>query len=361
MGLLLAWPSFAVSLASPAAPSSSTNSPTELLTIESLAGFTAVPADAPGESTFVSSELTPRRPWDQLIASWNVSSNVPLHLEVRARFGDRYSRYFSLGHWSLATNEFPRASVNGQADPDGDVQTDTLVLTRPASALQLRVHFPGATNPSPTVRFLVLSLFDSKSPAKPSTPSVPAPHVIDVPLRSQADYPEGITQWCSPTSLTMVLAHHGHTLNRTDLQHDVRQVAHAVFDPSWPGTGNWSFNVAFAGTQPGLRAFAARLPDFDTLEAWIRRDIPVIASVSLALLRGKPSPEKGDGHLIVVVGFDSEGRVVINDPGVRLERVRQNVPLETFLRAWAHSRNTVYLVYPEATTQVDSLTLRPRS
>ena len=362
MGLLLAWP-LATPTAQPLESPQPTGFQSELLTFESLAGFKAVPPDQPGELTFVSSEITPRRPWDQLIASWNVASNVPLHLEVRARFGDRYSRYFSLGHWSLATNEFPRASVNGQNDPDGDVQTDTLVLAQPASALQLRVHFPGATNALPSVRFLALSLLDSKHPTKPAspTPPPPAPHLIDVPLRSQADYPEGITQWCSPTSLTMVLAHHGQALRRPDLQHDVRQVAHAVFDPSWPGTGNWSFNVAFAGTQPGLRAFAARLPDFDTLEAWIRRDIPVITSVSLALLRGKPYPEKGDGHLIVVVGFDSNGDVVINDPGVRMDRVRQTVPLATFLRAWAYSKNTVYLVYPEASVKLDPLTLRPKT
>jgi hypothetical protein len=157
----------------------------------------------------------------------------------------------------------------------------------------------------------------------------------------------------------MVLAHYAQTLSRPELNLDVRDVAHAVFDPAWPGTGNWSFNVAFAGTQPSLRAFAAQLPDLSTLEAWIQRDIPVITSVSLALLRGKASPEKGDGHLIVVVGFDDKGNVLINDPGVRSERVRQTIPLPTFLRAWAYSKNTVYLVYPESSIQLAPAKARP--
>lgn len=338
---------------------------TELLSFDSLASFTPAPApDTPGEFTWVSKELTPAIPWDELVASWNVHSNAALSIEVRARFSDRYSRYYHLGNWVTQTNTRPRSSVNGQADADGAVLTDTLVLQRSASGLQVRLHFGTNMPPAEALRFLTFSLLDTRldvgDPAVvfSSTGFTLTPSAIEVPARTQTQYPEGTQNWCSPTSVSMVLAHYGATLHRPDLIQDLRAVAAGVFDPGWPGTGNWSFNVAYAGSHRGIRAFAARLPDLEFLDAWIKQGVPVVASVSYALLKGKAHAEHGDGHLIVVTGIDAQGQVLINDPGVRLERVQRTIPLQDFLRAWAHSKNTVYIIFPEAQFDLDGL--RPR-
>jgi hypothetical protein len=74
---------------------------------------------------------------------------------------------------------------------------------------------------------------------------------------------------------------------------------------------------------------------------------PAAVSVSYALLKGKPAAESGDGHLVVVRGFTPEGDVIVNDPGVRRERVRRVFPRADFIRAWNHSGRTTYLVWPE--------------
>ena len=145
----------------------------------------------------------------------------------------------------------------------------------------------------------------------------------------------------------MLLAFWARELGRPELDADVREVAAGVHDPGWPGTGNWPFNMAFAGARPGLRACVARFDGLSGLEAWTRRGLPVAISVSYAMLKGAPLAEPGDGHLVVVCGFTPDGDVVVDDPGVRRERVRRVFPRSDVARAWATSHRTVYLTWPE--------------
>jgi hypothetical protein len=143
----------------------------------------------------------------------------------------------------------------------------------------------------------------------------------------------------------MLLSFWSAQLGRRDLDHDVPEVAAGVDDPNWPGTGNWPFNMAFASTHPGMRAYVGRFSDISELEDWIDAGIPVAVSVSYGLLRGKT--ERGNGHLVVCIGFTEEGDPVFNDPG--RSQVRQIYKRADLARAWAESERTVYLVYPEGT------------
>jgi hypothetical protein len=129
----------------------------------------------------------------------------------------------------------------------------------------------------------------------------------------------------------------------------VPEVAHACFDRVYNGTGNWPFNTAFAGSLPGLRAYVTRLSDIRQLEDWVAAGIPPIVSVSYDLLKGKAKDED-PGHLMVCNGFTETGDIVLNDPAHHPERgevARRVFPRDNFLKGWARSRNTVYLLYPE--------------
>src|SRR5690606_13407555 len=109
---------------------------------------------------------------------------------------------------------------------------------------------------------------------------------LDVPERSQIAYAGG-EGWCSPTSISMALAYWARESDRPELDVDVPEVARCVHDPGWPGTGNWSFNTAFAGTFEGITAAAARLRDLRAVEDLVARGIPVVMSVSAPALRGR--------------------------------------------------------------------------
>jgi hypothetical protein len=327
--------------------------------------FTSTRDPTNGKLTLLSPVTMPGHLWDELIVSWNCDPDATLEVEARFIHAGRTSLWYQLGSWSMDTNRYPRTSINGQRDADAEVRTDLLHVYKPASAAQVRLKLgtirPGRSPSAKDLRLLTLAFS-----APPDTAISTEPDLIDsicsvgtfvkgkpgawgktleLPRYSQADYPEGIQSWCSPTSVTMILHGWHNKLGMTGVAPDVVSTARNVHDPGWPGTGNWTFNTAYIGTYPGLASCVARLPDIASLEDWLFEGNPVVTSVSYDLLKGRPTPRRGDGHLVVVIGFTSEGDVILHDPGVRMERVLRTIPRADFLRAWEHSRRTVYLTW----------------
>ncbi|MGO9200212.1 MAG: C39 family peptidase [Limisphaerales bacterium] len=315
-------------------------------------GFTRFSAFAesagglPGEKTLTSPEIAARIHWDELVASWNAETpgGAYLKVEARALYPQRATRYYTLALYSGNPSRHPRQSVRNQADSDGDVATDTLILKEPCGRLQVRLTLGGDDGKPAVLKFLGLSLTDSKA-APPALPSNRAAwgKTLPVPERSQMAYSNGVVL-CSPVTVSMIMSFWSRTLNRPELDLGVTEIAKAVYDPVWQGTGNWPFNTAYAGSYPGMRAYVTRLTDLAELEDWIADGLPAALSVCLNRLSGRKGPPSG--HLVVCVGFTKEGDLVINDPGAR-RNVRKVVPRKNAISAWACSKNTVYLIYPE--------------
>lgn len=289
--------------------------------------------------------------WDEAVLSWNAETppGSGLGFEIRRLAPAPATGWYHLGHWaSVPGPDCPRTSVRGQEDAHGRVETDTLVLTAPARVAQLRITFHSAeAAPPPRLKFLGLSLRDRRAEPAPLPPNRAAWGLdLAVPERTQVLYPEGVSAWCSPTCLAMLLAWWAEREHQPGWKLDVPDLARAVHDPAWPGTGNWSFNMALVGSLSGLRARVTRLSDVAELEDWIAAGVPVAVSVSYNLLRGRPR-EREDGHLVVVRGFTPEGAVVVNDPGTSRD-IRRVFPRDNLARAWAVSGRTVYLVHPES-------------
>lgn len=284
--------------------------------------------------------------WDELVPSWNLPSPVAgITLDAAITEPRLETKWYQFGSWTINAGG-SRMSIKDQKDDLAEVQTDTLVTELPQRKVWLRIKVGGYGEGSLRFPFLTLSFRNSKAGAQAESPNKRAwGKTIDVPQRSQMSYEGGIV-WCSPTCVSMVLSHWANVLKRPELNVDVPEVAASVNDPNWPGTGNWPFNTAFAGSFPGIRAYVARLGGVREIEDWIAAKIPVTASVSLALLKGKPKKEANDGHLVVVVGFTKDGDPIFNDPG-RSKEVRQIYKREHFEAAWKQSGNTVYLIYPE--------------
>jgi uncharacterized protein YvpB len=284
--------------------------------------------------------------WDELVASWNfrAAPEDGIEVEAKAIYPDREPKWYHLGKWALAASQSPRESVRGQKDENGMVDTDTLKLKERANALRVRVTVRG-TNGLSALKFLGLSLRDSTAKFEPlKTEKTAWGTALKVPERSQANYPEGISEWCSPTAVSMMLSYWAEKLSRPELNYDVPDVARRVNDPNWPGTGNWSFNMAFAGSHAGMRAYVARFGDLPELEQWVKAGVPVAISVRYGWLKGRE--ESGNGHLVVCIGFDEEGNVIFNDPG--RSQVRQMYRRADVEKAWAASGRTVYLIHPES-------------
>ena len=321
----------------------------QFIAFKSFSSFKKAAGERPGEFVLTSRKIRARIVWDELIASWNAEmpASAYLKIEVRAIHPTHTTKWYVMGLWSGDPARNPRESVRRQRDDDGDVKTDTLVITQPTDRVQVRLTLGGDGKEKPKLKFLSLSLLDSKA-----LPSLLPPNrtawgkTLDVPERSQMAYENGGVL-CSPTTVSMLLAHWSQELDQPGLDRDVPEVVKGVHDPKWVGTGNWAFNTAYAGSLPGMRAYTARLSDVAELEDWIAQGIPVGLSLCYNRLRGKS--REPSGHLVVCAGFTENGDAIINDPGTR-RNVRKIFPRANLVDAWAYSKNAAYFIYPEKTS-----------
>ena len=337
----------------PSSPLTSQMKRSQLQLLTDFSGFQRQIVAASNEVVLMSPEIPPPNEWRSLVASWNVELPPDGHLKIEARgiYPDHTTKFYTLGLWSEDATRHPRESVVKQKDADGDVHTDTLVLNQPGPKLQLRLTLGGT---APRLKLIALSFLDPKSAPLMLEPNRTAwGKSVLVPERSQVTYEaEGGKGWCSPTSLSMVLASWADRLKRPELDIAIPVVARSVFDRNWPGTGNWPFNTAFAGAFPGMRAYVSRLDSIVELEDWIVAGIPVIISAPYQLL-GDQESGSGHGHVVICTGFTETGDVIVHDPWARLEtgqKVRRIYQRNNVIKAWATSENTVYLIYPESAT-----------
>lgn len=298
-------------------------------------------------------------PFQEMIASWNAETPPPTWLEIhlRARVGDRWTAWYDIGAWSATPGDDQQQlnrhqSTRGQQDTDARVATDTVMLKSPATAHQLalvlRTDDP-ARSPSVSLAAVLAST------PSPTARTISADRsawgtTLDIPQRSQMVYPNGGPVWCSPTSISMVMAYWSDKLGEPALNQTVPMVAAAVYDPVYRGNGNWPFNTAYAA-QHGLVGYVSRMSSLAQVERWIEAGIPVVASVAWNPGDlGNASVPSTDGHLLVIVGFTPDGDAVVNDPaanpnlGQSVRRVYARGQLE---RLWLErSGGTVYLIYP---------------
>lgn len=302
--------------------------PSRLVAIKS--GFTF------NEQGIWETEVQAGMEWTEAVVSWNAAMGPEGKLTIQASPGDS-GEWFTLGIWS--DDKLVRQSMNDQKSEVAEVKTDTLVTASLQTKLKVRLIGDKADVELVTVCF-----------ANPKASTIKQPDlegvwgtVLEPPRRAQMSYPNG-NVICSATATSMLLGYWAEKLERPELDRDVPLVCEGVFDPKWPGTGNWPFNTAYAGSLPGMRGYVARLWSIPQLEAWIARGIPVACSVSRMMLQGEPKG-KNDGHLVVLVGFTKEGDPVFNDPGRNV--VRMTYKRADFAAAWASSGRTCYLVHPE--------------
>lgn len=308
-------------------------------------------ADGGGLVAWDSQELTWPAPFDEVVLSWNTDGGWAgrrAEFLVAAVYPDRQTRFYSLGRWAVETNGLQRTSVSGQKDDSGEVSTDVLRLVLPATRLRIRVlHGAGPIG----MERLAVSVFNSRSNPPARGPDRTAwGQSLVLPQLSQHAYP-GARGWCSPTSVAMILGYWAGELRQPELAREVPIVAAGVFDPAWNGTGNWSFNMAYAGGTAQLDAYAVHLRDLRDLEELIGRRIPAAISVSLNRLRGRPKGRE-DGHLVVVSGFTPEGDVWVHDPDtshppVPGRTVRRIYPRDHVDGAWQSSHRMTYLILPQ--------------
>jgi len=256
-----------------------------------------------------------------------------------------------LGIWSQSNHPSDRHSVKGQEDDLVEIATDTLLLKAGviSRSIQMKIQLNARSDSQyPVVNGAALVLNDSHKKNVSLSQGDPKRwnKTLPVPQYSQMVYPDGGNVWCSPTSVSMILAFWQDYKGLPEPV--VRESVVGVYDPVYEGTGNWPFNTAYAATK-GLAAAVGRLANLDAAEKFISAGIPLALSVSWKSgeLTGAPV-EKSDGHLIVLAGFDDRGNPVVNDPAAKedalVQRVYDRAELEKIWRST--SGGIVYIITP---------------
>jgi len=331
------------------------------------------PAGDYDEATWTSPEVSLGFGATEVIVSWNADTPPGTWLEVAvsATLADgARTGWYALGRWAETDTDIMPTSVGGQDDADACVAVDCLQLTdeRPAVGYRVRVVLlrRAGSDATPVVRLL------GAAASGPPVPSATAPvpeaalgRVLDVPTYSQqvhrGEYPEydaGGQSWCSPTSVSMVLAHWGRGPSPDDYAWvdaalPDRFIAHAArhtFDHSFQGAGNWAFNAAYAA-RFGVRAFVTRLRGIEEAARFVAAGIPLVLSVAFTEDELDGAGYHTQGHLLVLAGIDADGNVVCNDPASHGQpsngSVRTTYDRAQLERAWMRTSGGVtYVIHP---------------
>jgi hypothetical protein len=294
----------------------------------------------------------------EIIPSWGADTPPWTWIEVqlRARSNGAWGRWFRVAAWDTALSDTHRTSFEAQRGDDGELATDTLVLAAPADAAQARVLLcaePGADMPDLESLALCLTRGLTRGLAAPApSPFTLHPSSVSLPLLlSQFSY-DPRSPWCSPTSLAMALAYWRERTGDARLAPFtsaacVPEVAvPQIYDPGWGGTGNWSFNAAFAASL-GLTAYVTRLHSLAQIARWTAAGVPVIVSAAWEEGEIDGAPGRTSGHLTVVRGFAGE-RALMAEPAVCLpDPVERSYDAAQLHRSWQRAASgTVYIVHP---------------
>jgi len=276
-------------------------------------------------------------------------------MQMRVRSGGSWTRWWDMGVWAKGAGPIKRHSVEGQRAGDWRVLTDTLQSIGPvfADAYQYRLTLLSkGKGRTPGVRAIYVTASDSyrNGEALVRPDEILWGEDLSVPARSQMIHPNGGEVWCSPTSLSMVMAYWANKTGMRSLDQGVPTVARGTYDYVYRGNGNWPFNTAYAASY-GLKASVNRFSSLGQVERWIAKGVPVIASISWGRgeLTGAPIPASS-GHLLVIRGFSEAGNVIVNDPAAgNNSGVRRVYQRDEFRRSWFESGSggVAYLVRPE--------------
>lgn len=304
--------------------------------------------------SFTSDVLEPGMTFDGIVPSW-IAETPPgtwISVQVSARVGGAWSGWYRLGVWASSGTDVMRHSFEGERDGLGSVSTDTVLLDALADAARVRVTLFTADGgvSRPRVERLTLAFADRGRRGTDDGGEAWGT-ILDVPGRSQMIYPDGGEVWCSPTSVTMMLAYWAEQTGDESLVVPVPTAAAGTYDHVYGGNGNWSFNIAFAGTR-GLVGEVAWLSSMSDVERYIARGIPVAISARWASgeIDGAAIDET-NGHLLVIRGFTAEGDVAVNDPAAHADDAVHLVYDRAQLEGgWMRgSGGVVYLLWPRET------------
>lgn len=284
-------------------------------------------------------------PFTQLIVSWNAfrpqSGYFSFYVQVRNAATKAWGTWHHMVDWGVGVQRSFESKSDGfssyvhvRLETDDKKEADGFrVKVEPHQSASLSlVHGLSAA-------YSNFNIFKPQ-PHKNIDQDYASVHLSDMPSIAQfaLDH-EDKGRMCSPVSCSMV-AHY-----LTGMYKNPLSFAVGSFDVGLGVYGSWPCNTAhaFDSCEGKARFFVRRMNNFKELHQQLAQGLPVIVSVRGSLPGAlKPFPH---GHLMVVMGWDSQARhVLCHDPAAESDLlVFKRYPLEDFLRAWECSHRLSYV------------------
>jgi beta-lactamase class A len=318
---------------------------------------TGIVLDCPvdGEASYESPVIEPEIKFNEAVISWNVDmppdSGVCVEIRVGRRFDAFWSPYLNLEYCGNASLQDEHITMfdGGRIDVDyfrSDQRFDRIQY-------RIRAAGDGEKPANLCVRRIAVCVNDltgippalmrDAAALRAAPPAEAWQRRLPVPFRSQAtDNPQMVGKLCSPTSVAMMLEYRG-----VDVPNE--EVATACYDPVHEIYGNWprAIQAAYSFGVPG---YLACFSDWDQIKRMIAADQPLVMSIR--------TQKEGDltgayydatvGHLLVLVGFEDDDHIAVNDPAYRDPDEGQRTYLrEDLENVWMRARGGLaYVLLP---------------
>jgi hypothetical protein len=283
----------------------------------------------------------------QLLFSWNAMRPCRGYFTFYARVRNAHTKQWSKWHRMMSWGARVQKSFKTEADRFSSYHHVRLEshANAHADAFAIRIEACGGADLGLIKSFAInlANLDEFIAESEEVMAGVQSVHIKGVPRFSQFEinHPrnDGL---CSPTSCAMLTSYLiGKKINP-------KEFAEKSLDTGLDKYGSWPFNMAHAFERSqGKVSFAViRLASFKKLYDHLCRNIPVVVSVR-GYLQGAPRVYH-NGHLLVVVGYDSKTKEVIcHDPAVSSAQLaKKRYPLKNFLKAWERSHRLAYFAEP---------------
>jgi hypothetical protein len=287
-------------------------------------------------------------PFTQLIVSWNVFRPVQGHFSFYAQVRDATTKKWGRWHHMVDWGKDVQRSYVSKSDGFSSYVHVRLEIDNKKHADAFRVKIEQQNRASlALVHNISVAISDfnqfKQEPANTIDNSLQSVHISHIPLIAQfaLDH-EDNGRICSPVSCSMVLHY------MTGKYKDPLNFAAGAFDAGLGAYGSWGCNMAhaFENSDGKCIFFARRMNTFCDIHQQLIKGLPVVVSIRGDLpgaLKSFPN-----GHLIVVVGWDSDTRELLcHDPAAEHHNeVLKRYPIEHFLRVWECSHRLTYVVEP---------------
>lgn len=281
--------------------------------------------------------------FNQLVFSWNAQrpgkGHFAFYAQVRDPRTQKWSKWHQMAVWGAQKQK------SFETDPDHissyhhvRLESKPLLLAD-GFAIKVEAHEGAHLDQLKSFGVNLANLQLFKAEKETNILALSSVVVQGVPKYSQfeLDHPrnDGL---CSPTSCAMLTAY---LLSK---QVDPIDFAEKSHDQGMDKYGSWPFNMAHAYERSEGKILYAvkRLSSFKDLHHQLVKGIPVVVSVR-GQIQGAPRPYK-NGHLLVVIGYDTKTKEVIcHDPAMAsATQVRKRYPVKSFLQAWERSHRLAY-------------------